>query len=74
MDIDRRLLSEELVLAAESLAESFAARSVRNALIGGLAISMRGRPRLTQDIDKKWAPFAAIEGVKLSALWALPHF
>jgi hypothetical protein len=44
-------LSEELVLAVDSLAEAFAARSVRHALIGGLAISMRGRPRLTQDID-----------------------
>jgi hypothetical protein len=51
MDIDRQLLAEELVLAVESLADAFAARSVRHALIGGLAISMRGRPRLTQDID-----------------------
>jgi hypothetical protein len=51
MDIDRRILSEELVLAVDCLAEAFAARSVRHALIGGLAISMRGRPRLTQDID-----------------------
>jgi hypothetical protein len=51
MDTDRGLLSQELFLAVESLAEAFAARSVRHALIGGLAISMRGRPRLTQDID-----------------------
>jgi len=51
MDIDRRLLSEELDRAVESLADAFAARSVRHALIGGLAASMRGRPRLTQDID-----------------------
>jgi hypothetical protein len=51
MDIDRRLLSEELDRGVESLADAFAARSVRHALIGGLAISMRGRPRLTQDID-----------------------
>jgi hypothetical protein len=51
MDIDRQLLADELVLAVESLADAFAARSVRHALIGGLAISMRGRPRLTQDID-----------------------
>jgi hypothetical protein len=51
MDSDRRHLSEELVQAVESLAEAFAARSVHHALIGGLAISMRGRPRLTQDID-----------------------
>jgi hypothetical protein len=51
MGIDRGLLSAELVLAVDALAESFAARKVRHALIGGLAISMRGRPRLTQDID-----------------------
>ncbi len=51
MGIDRGLFSEDLVLAVDSLAEAFAARSVRHALIGGLAISMRGRPRLTQDID-----------------------
>jgi hypothetical protein len=51
MGTDHRLLSEELVLAVESLADAFGARSVRHALIGGLAISMRGRPRLTQDVD-----------------------
>jgi hypothetical protein len=51
MDTDDRHLSEELVLAVDSLADAFAARSVRHALIGGLAISMRGRPRLTQDVD-----------------------
>jgi hypothetical protein len=51
MDSDRRFLSDELNLAVESLAESFKARSIRHALIGGLAISMRGRPRLTQDVD-----------------------
>ena len=51
MDIDRSLLSEELVQAVESLTEAFAARSVRHALIGGLAIAIRGRPRLTQDVD-----------------------
>jgi hypothetical protein len=51
MGIDRGLFSEDLVRAVDSLAEAFAARSVRHALIGGLAISMRGRPRLTQDID-----------------------
>jgi hypothetical protein len=35
MGIDRALLSEELVLAVDALAESFAARKVRHALIGG---------------------------------------
>jgi hypothetical protein len=51
MDIDRGRLSEELLRAVDALAEAFAARSVRHALIGGLAISMRGRPRLTLDVD-----------------------
>ena len=51
MDFDRRLILGRSVSAVESLAEAFAARSVRHALIGGLAISMRGRPRLTQDVD-----------------------
>jgi hypothetical protein len=51
MDTDRRHLSEKQVRAVESLSEVFAAHSVHHALIGGLAISMRGRPRLTQDVD-----------------------
>jgi Nucleotidyl transferase AbiEii toxin, Type IV TA system len=51
MDTDRQLLSEDLFLAVDSLAEAFAFRAVRHALIGGLAISIRGRPRLTEDID-----------------------
>ena len=51
MHADRDLLSDELVRAVECLAEAFAARSVRHALIGGLATMMRGRPRFTQDVD-----------------------
>jgi Nucleotidyl transferase AbiEii toxin, Type IV TA system len=51
MDTDRQLLSEDLFLAVAALADAFAFRAVRHALIGGLAISIRGRPRLTQDID-----------------------
>ena len=39
------------VRAVESLAEAFDARSVRYALIGGLAFVLRGRPRFTQDVD-----------------------
>jgi hypothetical protein len=50
--MDHKLnLSDELVLAVESLAEAFAGRKVRYALIGGLAAAMRGRPRFTQDVD-----------------------
>jgi hypothetical protein len=51
MAIDRGLLTEELDRAVELLAESFAARSIRHALIGGLATSLRGRQRTTQDVD-----------------------
>jgi hypothetical protein len=51
MDTDDRLLSEKLARAVELLADAFAVRSVRHALIGGLAVSMRGRPRYTLDVD-----------------------
>lgn len=51
MAIDRDLLTDELDRAVELLAESFAARSIRHALIGGLATSLRGRQRTTQDVD-----------------------
>ena len=50
MPADHRLFSDELDQAVESIADAFAARSVRHALIGGLATSMRGRPRYTQDV------------------------
>jgi hypothetical protein len=51
MAIDRGLLTDELDRAVSSIAESFAARSIRHALIGGLATSLRGRQRTTQDVD-----------------------
>ena len=51
MDIDRGLLTDELDRAVSSIAESFADRSIRHALIGGLATSLRGRQRTTQDVD-----------------------
>ncbi len=51
MHADRDLLSDELVRAVEDLAEAFAVRTVRHALIGGLATALRGRPRFTQDVD-----------------------
>jgi hypothetical protein len=51
MDTDHGLFSDELDRAVEALADAFAARSIRHALIGGLATSMRGRPRVTQDVD-----------------------
>lgn len=51
MDADHTLLSDELVRAVESISEAFAVRSIRYALIGGLATFMRGRIRFTKDID-----------------------
>jgi len=51
MGIDRDLLDGELDQAIVLLAEAFAARSIRHALIGGLATSLRGRQRTTQDAD-----------------------
>jgi hypothetical protein len=44
-------LATELIRAVEILSETFADRSIRYALIGGLATMMRGRPRFTQDVD-----------------------
>lgn len=48
---DRDFLAGDLVRGVELLADTFAAKSIRYALIGGLATLMRGRPRFTQDID-----------------------
>jgi hypothetical protein len=44
-------LAGELVQAVELLSEAFAARSIRYAVLGGLATILRGRPRFTQDVD-----------------------
>jgi hypothetical protein len=51
MSTDPGFLTGELGSAVERLAVAFAVRSVRYALIGGLATLMRGRPRFTQDVD-----------------------
>ena len=51
MHVESELLPGDAVRAVESLAEVFEARSVRYALIGGLAVTIRGRPRFTQDVD-----------------------
>ena len=51
MHTDNGLLPDDSVRAVESLAEAFDARSIRYALIGGLAFVLRGRPRFTQDVD-----------------------
>lgn len=44
-------LAGDLVAAVEVQGEVFAARGIRYALIGGLATTLRGRPRFTQDVD-----------------------
>ena len=51
MPAEADLLPDDSVLAVQALAEAFDARSVRYALIGGLAFMLRGRPRYTRDVD-----------------------
>jgi hypothetical protein len=51
MPAEHDLLADELIRAVELLADVFAARSIRYAVVGGLATLMRGRPRFTQDVD-----------------------
>lgn len=51
MAANDRALSGDLIRAVELLAEAFAQNSIRYALIGGIATTMRGRPRFTQDVD-----------------------
>jgi hypothetical protein len=51
MLVDLDLIPGDSVRAVEALTEAFEARSVRYALIGGLATILRGRPRYTQDVD-----------------------
>jgi hypothetical protein len=45
------MLPEDSIRAVESLTRAFEARSVRYALIGGLAYVLRSRPRFTKDVD-----------------------
>lgn len=51
MAAEHELLAEDLIRAVEFLADTFSTKSIRYALIGGLATLMRGRPRFTQDVD-----------------------
>jgi hypothetical protein len=51
MPTDHDPLATELIRAVELLADTFAERAIRYALVGGLATMMRGRPRFTQDVD-----------------------
>jgi hypothetical protein len=51
MPAEHEQLADELVRSVEQLADAFGARSVRYAVVGGLGVIMRGRPRFTQDVD-----------------------
>ena len=51
MSANHDILEGDLIRAVELLADVFAAKSIRYALIGGLATMMHGRPRFTQDVD-----------------------
>ncbi len=51
MPAEHDLLADELIRAVELLADTFAAKAIRYAIVGGLATVMRGRPRFTQDVD-----------------------
>lgn len=48
---DFKPLAGELVRAVGLLVDVFFARSIRYALMGGLATILRGRPRFTRDVD-----------------------
>jgi hypothetical protein len=51
MPTEHDLLENELIRAVELLSLVFADQSIRYAVIGGLAVALRGRPRFTQDVD-----------------------
>lgn len=51
MSAEPHPLEGDLIRAVELLAETFAAQSICYALVGGLAVGLRGRPRFTQDVD-----------------------
>jgi len=44
-------LAGDLLAAVEILGDVFDRRSIRYALLGGVATMLRGRPRFTQDVD-----------------------
>src|ERR1700728_3862341 len=51
MPDETKPLADELIRAVELLVEVFSTKSIRYALVGGLATMMRSRPRFTQDVD-----------------------
>ena len=46
-----RLFADDIIRAVELLGEAFEARGIQYALIGGLATTLRGRPRFTKDVN-----------------------
>jgi hypothetical protein len=51
MPAEYDILADELIRAVEVLADSFAARFTRYAIVGGLGTMLRGGPRFTQGVD-----------------------
>lgn len=50
MPANSEWLEGDLVRAVELLADTFQAKSIPYALLGGLALNFRGNPRFTQDV------------------------
>jgi len=45
------VVEPDLIRAVELLSDAFTARSIRYALLGGVATGLRSRPRFTEDVD-----------------------
>src|SRR5262245_47346865 len=45
------VVKPDLIRAVELLSDAFTARCIRYALLGGVAIGLRSRPRFTEDVD-----------------------
>jgi hypothetical protein len=55
MPAEYDLLADDLIRAVELLADTFAAKGIPYAVVGGLATVMRGRPRFTQHAPRSSA-------------------
>ena len=64
MGADDEFLPNEALRAVASMVEAFDTRSVRYALIGGLAIVLRGRPRFNQGVSRHPSSIAAFRSAK----------
>ncbi|HEY2413264.1 MAG TPA: hypothetical protein VGI40_13525 [Pirellulaceae bacterium] len=65
-------LAAELIRAVELLSETFADRSIRYAIVGGLATMMRGvanRPEIDVNLIRhEWQPYAETEASRTAWL------